>query len=574
MHPQDPSVKKYRPGGIVHTYQKYDPAELPGPASMPDTGLVDAAFEQALRFGNASSLSEEELERAIRLDASQLAGLGPSLDYLKALLEERKRQILDRYEVGRAEADANAAYRKKLQQARPPASLRGEFKRASQSEQIYLLESLWYRADLENSPFALTLLQITSALEDKYQIEALAANYAFRGRESMSVERAIEIKKELEEIDELLRQLEEAAKTAQIAIIDLDALATFAEPEALSELERMRRQIERLLQELAERQGLAKNSQGQYQLTPKAYRIFQGKLLGKIFDQLQESRSGRHGGGIVGEGSVELPSTRPYEFGDSLANLDTTQSVINAILKCGGQVPMRLTTDDLEIHRTRNSPKCATVVIMDMSGSMRYDEQYVHVKRMAIAFQGLIQREFPGDFLRFVEMSTFAKWVSPAELIELLPKPVTLHDPWVRLKADMSQEGMTELQVHPHFTNIQHALRIARQHLAAVDTPNRQIVLITDGLPTAHFEEQWLYMLYPPDPRTESATMREALACAKMDITINLFLIPSWSQSKEDIQFAYRVAEATKGRVFFTAGKDLDRFVVWDYLTRKREILS
>ena len=77
-----------------------------------------------------------------------------------------------------------------------------------------------------------------------------------------------------------------------------------------------------------------------------------------------------------------------------------------------------------------------------------------------------------------------------------------------------------------------------------------------------------------PDPLTEEATLREALLCKQAGITINFFLIPSWSQSEEDIRFAYRVAESTQGRVFFTAGSDLDRFVVWDYLERKREILG
>src|SRR4029079_8162076 len=92
--------------------------------------------------------------------------------------------------------------------------------------------------------------------------------------------------------------------------------------------------------------------------------------------------------------------------------------------------------------------------------------------------------------------------------------------------------------------------------------------------PTAHFEGSMLYMLYPPDPRTEKATMREGQMCAREGITINLFLVPSWSQSEEDIRFAYRLAEGTKGRVFFTAGRDLDRYVVWDYVKRKREIVA
>jgi uncharacterized protein with von Willebrand factor type A (vWA) domain len=163
----------------------------------------------------------------------------------------------------------------------------------------------------------------------------------------------------------------------------------------------------------------------------------------------------------------------------------------------------------MEVHQTRNNPKCATVVVMDMSGSMRYEGQYIHVKRMALALQGLITSEYPGDFLRFIEMATFAKLKTSGEIIELMPKPVTIHDPWVRLKCDMSREEMQESMVHPHFTNIQHALRLARQNLSSVDTPNKQIIVITDGLPTAHFEDQWLYMLYPPDPRTEEATLLE-----------------------------------------------------------------
>ena len=133
---------------------------------------------------------------------------------------------------------------------------------------------------------------------------------------------------------------------------------------------------------------------------------------------------------------------------------------------------------------------------------------------------------------------------------------------------------MSEQFIPPHFTNIQHALSTARRFLASQDTPNRQVILITDGLPTAHFEGETLYLLYPPDPQTEAATMREGQLCQREGITINLFLVPSWSQSEEDIRFAYRLAESTKGRVFFTAGRDLDRYVVWDYVARRREILA
>ncbi|MCG3124149.1 MAG: hypothetical protein GIKADHBN_02599 [Phycisphaerales bacterium] len=263
--------------------------------------------------------------------------------------------------------------------------------------------------------------------------------------------------------------------------------------------------------------------------------------------------------------------------------MDVAQSFVNSAIR-GAREAARgtddsadrlvLTPEDIEIHRTRNNPRCATCVLLDMSGSMRYGGQYINAKRMALALDGLIRREYPGDFLSFIEMYSFARLRPVSEIASLMPRPVTIHQPVVRLKADMSDPEMTESVVPPHFTNIQRALQIARQTLAAQDTPNRQVILITDGLPTAHFEGSMLYLLYPPEPRTEEATMREAALCSREGITINLFLLPSWSQSEEDVQFAHRLAEKTGGRVFFSAGRDLSRFVVWDYVKGRRKIVG
>ncbi len=566
--------RKSELGGIVHTYQRYDPGRFPSP-TQPPPDLVSPAFEHALMYGQYRELTEEELARAVELDPSQIAGLGPSIDFLKALLEERKRKILEKYETHTVQKKADKAYDKAARRGDPPKSLRGIYKKAIDDQQIYLLERIYYQVGDDTDKFSGQLVQVIESLGDKYLIDELATKYEFIGHEGLSIEQALAIKEELETIDELLKQLDEAAKTAQIGVIDMDKLGQFASSEDMSDLEEMKRQIENLVREQAERQGLDRDQKtGGFRLTPQAYKLFQGKLLDRIFSSLQPGRSGRHTGRIIGEGSVELPQTKSYEFGDSLANMDTTQTVINALLRDPSADPVRIKSADIEVHRTRNSPKCGTVVIMDMSGSMRYDGQYINVKRMALALQGLISSEYPGDFLRFIEMYTFAKLRTAGEIVELMPKPVTIHDPWVRLRADMSRDDISEQQIHPHFTNIQHALRLARQNLATTDTPNKQIILITDGLPTAHFEDSLLYMLYPPDAKTEQATMREGAMCQRDGIVINMFLVPSWSQSEEDIRFAYRLAEKTRGRVFFTSGKDLDRCVVWDYIDRKREILG
>jgi uncharacterized protein with von Willebrand factor type A (vWA) domain len=463
----------------------------------------------------------------------------------------------------------------------PPASLVKHFRLEVEAEQIRDLEQLWYRVERTERRFANELLALIERLGEKYQVEELDAKYEFTGRKPMTIRQALEIKRELELIDKLLEQLREARDTAQIAIIDMEALAEFAEPGDLEQLSALQQQIQDYLREMARRQGLEFTREG-YRLTPRAMRIFQSRLLEEIFDDLDAARSGRHSGPIVGEGAVEMPRTKPYEFGDSITHMDAAQSMLNAMIRAGqegvnrtcGEGRIDLRPEDIEIHHTRNNPKCATVVILDMSGSMRYNALHVACKRMALALDGLIRSEYPGDFLRFIEMYTFGKVRDVSELPSLMPRPVTIYDPVVRLRADMSDERISELDIPPHFTNIQHSLQLARRLLGVQDTPNRQVVLITDGLPTAHFDGQMLYLLYPPDARTERATMREAQLCAREGITINVFLLPNWAQSREDVQFAHRMVEATNGRVFFTGGGDLDRFVLWDYVKRRRKIIS
>ena len=561
-----------RLGGVIHTYQKYDPVNLPSPTAPPPD-VLSHVFDHMLYYGHTRRLTDEELARAVRLDPSQIRNLGPSLEWLKALLLERKRKILSTYETDYVQKDAHDQFHDMAGQMRPPGKLSRRFAEAVHEEQLRDLEQLWYAAGGEQNPFAKQLLQLVGRLADKYQVDELAAKYEFTGQTPMTIPEALQVKEELEMIDRLLKQLEEAAKTGQIGVIDLEELAEFAEPGDIEQLQTLQQQIEDYLRELAAQQGLEKGKHG-FQLTPKAYRLFQAKLLTQIFSVLQASRSGRHQGPIVGEGATEMQQTKPYEFGDSVTHMDIPASLVNAMLRNGPGLPMRLKPDDIEIHRTRNTPKCATAVLLDMSGSMRYGGQYINVKRMGLALDGLIRTEYPGDFLQFIEIYSFAKSRHVSEIPELMPKPVTVYDPVVKLRIDMSKRNANELLVPPHFTNIQHGLQMARQYLAVQDTPNRQIILITDGLPTAHFEGPMLYLLYPPMPQTESATLREAQLCAREGITINIFLLATWNQTEEDVHFAFRVAESTRGRVFFTAGKDLDRYVVHDYIARRRHIIS
>ncbi len=559
-------------GGIVHSYQAYDPARIPSPRP-PQVDMVSPAMEHLLEFGELDDLTPEELAGAVILDPEQIRGLGPSLESLKKMLEARKRKILEHWDASSARKRARSAFREAAKQVTPPARHKEIFHRAVREEQLRLLERLWYAQDDDQSRFGAELVGLVDRLGTVYQLDELATKWTFTGREKLTVDKAIEVKEELEEIDRLLAQLAEAQKNARIGLVDLEALGRYAAEGELDDLARLKAQVEEMVARMAAEQGLDKGKKG-YSLTPKAMRLFQGKLLEKIFSALDPSRTGRHQVNVTGEGAVEMVPTRPYEFGDSVAHIDIPGSLVNCMLRQGSERPLRLDARDIEVHRTRNTPKCATVVALDMSGSMRHGGLYVSVKRMALALQGLVQREFPGDALSFLEMYSFAKPRPAGEIVTLLPKPVTIFEPVVRLRADLSNPAITEEDIPPHFTNIQHALQLARRQLARADTPNKQVILITDGLPTAHFEGNELYLLYPPHKRTEEATLREAEACRREGIVVNVFLLSGWSQSREDIQFAYKLAQTAQGRVFFTSGKDLDRFVVWDYVSRRRSIIG
>jgi uncharacterized protein with von Willebrand factor type A (vWA) domain len=577
--PDEPSPQPL--GGAFHTYLGFDAVRF-GTAMPTDAGgAARGAFEHLMATGSMRRFTDEELADAVRIDPSQIQGLGPSIESLIELLEARKAKILATFDPAPAAAQAAEAFRKSADRAVPDdgSELQRRLAYAIKQGQLRDLERLWYRLPEGSAPQrALTIA--LERLRERFQIDGMRSRHAFTGREALSVERALEVADELERIEQLLEQLREALKNAKPAIIDLDALSEFAPQEQVDSMRDLQRRVNELLERMAEEAGLSRTPDGGWSVSPKAMRLYQRSLLATIFGDLQAARSGRHEGVTSSDGAVELPATRPWEFGDSPSAMDLPQTLLNAMVReasAGSRAPgqpVRLRGEDMVVHRTRQQPRCATAVILDMSGSMRHGGQYVQAKRMALALDGLIRSEYPGDFLQFIEMYTVARLRAPGDIAGIMPKPVTIHQPVVRLRADMSDPGITEMDLPLHFTNIQRSLQLARQWLGGRPTPNRQVMLITDGLPTAHFEGSQLLMLYPPDPRTERETMREAARCAEAGITINVFLLPSWSQTDDDVQFAHRMAEGTGGRVFFVAGKELDRFVVWDYVKRRRSIIG
>lgn len=565
-------------GGIVHTYRGYDPVRFPPPGGPTGDGMAGLG-DHMLASGSRRRFTPEELAEAIRIPPDAIAGLGPSIDALISKLEERRRRILEHWNPAPTERIASDEVDDLaspfLDDPRLPGAFRERLAREVRERQIRGLEQLWYhldRDDPEQAGLRSRLPGIVDAIARFDAIEGLSRRWSFTGRTVPTVDEAIEIREELERIEELLAQLREALEKARPAIVDMDELREFVEDADLEGFAEARQRAEELLEQLAEQEGLVRDDEG-WSMGPSAMRRYQSTLLASVFASMQGGRHGRHDPVERPDGSIELPSTRPWEFGDPASSLDLPATMVNAVVRDPGSPPT-LRAEDMVVHRTRSTTKCATVVILDMSGSMRWGGQYVAAKKMALALEGLVRREYPGDRLHFIEMYSVARVVPRGGVVDLLPKPVTIRDPVVRLRADMSDPDIGESDLPPHFTNIQQALKLARRLLATADTPNRQVMLMTDGLPTAHFEDEQLFLLYPPDPRTEEATMREAGLLAREGGVLNVFLVPSWSQDEEDLRFGRRLAESTGGRVVFTSGDDLDRFVVWDYLDRRRRVIG
>ena len=158
--------RKRKLGGVIHAYQKYNPQRFPSP-TQPPPDVISGAFDHLLAFGSGRRFTDEALARAVRIDPSQIRGLGPSLDVLIAMLEERKRKILAKYETESVTQLAARNFDQQQRQVQPPRKFRQRFERAIRTEQLYDLERMWYATGDDQSPFARSLVQLIERLGGK-----------------------------------------------------------------------------------------------------------------------------------------------------------------------------------------------------------------------------------------------------------------------------------------------------------------------------------------------------------------------------------------------------------------------
>ncbi len=360
--------------------------------------------------------------------------------------------------------------------------------------------------------------------------------YQFNGMDPLGFAEAAQLMDRLGDIDQLENLMRSAASPGALADVDLDKARDLLGDDGARSLERLAE-----LAKLLEDAGLIEQKEGRFELTPRGMRKIGQNALSDLFAHLAKDRIGKHDQDFVGIGHERAYETKPYEFGDPF-NLSIERTVRNAIARTGGGTPVRLSPDDFEVERTETFVRSSTVLMLDLSLSMPMRDNFLAAKKVAMALHSLISTQFPRDFLGIVGFSEVARELKPEQLPEVS---------WDFV----------------YGTNMQHAFLLSRRMLAR-QTGTKQIIMITDGEPTAHLLPGGeVFFNYPPVQETVDATLTEVARCTKEDIRINTFMLDANSYLKA---FVEKLTQLNRGRAFFTTPETLGDYVLVDFIEQKR----
>jgi uncharacterized protein with von Willebrand factor type A (vWA) domain len=362
-------------------------------------------------------------------------------------------------------------------------------------------------------------------------------SYDFSGQDPLGFAQAAQLLDQLGDLDQLEQMLSGSVSPGALAEVDVDRARELLGDDAARSLEAMS-ELARQLEEA----GLINTKEGRMELTPKGLRRIGRNALSDLFSKLAKDKLGTHQIERSGVGHERTYDTKAYEFGDPF-NLHIERTVRNAVRRTGGGTPVRLTPEDFEIEQTETVVRSSTVLMLDLSLSMPMRDNFLAAKKVAMALHSLISMQFPRDYLGIVGFSEVARAITPQELPEVS---------WDFV----------------YGTNMQHGLLLSRQLLAR-QTGTKQIIMITDGEPTAHFEPGMAapFFSYPPVQETIDATLREVARCTREGIKINTFMLDATSYLRT---FVEKLTRMNQGRAFFTTPETLGDYVLVDFIEQKR----
>ena len=520
-------------GGRIKDLNQYD--FMDGEARKQFQELMDMLKRNAM-----SSYAKDMTQRLKNMNPESLAAMRHFMEAINQMLEARRRG---------EEPDFDGFMKQfgSFFGDNPPKNLDELIERLMQqmAQAQALMESLSPadRAELQNL--------IDSMLDEstKYEMAKMAANmeslypgwmdaegYDFSGKESISYSEALKLMEHLQKMDNLEEQFQYSRYDDSLNEIDEKLVKELLGDNTAEELKIMR-DINKMLEDA----GYIRKNRGQYELTPRGMRKIGEKALNTVFASLKKDRSGSHNIRQQGSGGERTDDTKQYEFGDDF-DLHIQKTLTNAILR-KPQVPIKLEVEDFEVFRQEQTTRSATVMLLDMSRSMQMGGNFEAAKIVSIALNSLITGKFPKDSLHILGFSAVARPLTTEQLTYI------------------SWDDFTP------YTNMQHGLMTARKILARERAANKQIIMISDGMPTAYIENGQIVFHLPPTQRCIDVTLREVNNCTRAGITINVFMLPSHEVFN---MFIDKVAQINHGRVFFTEPGDLGKYIIKDYINNKK----
>jgi uncharacterized protein with von Willebrand factor type A (vWA) domain len=402
---------------------------------------------------------------------------------------------------------------------------------------------------LRDDRILVDLAQLASNL-DLLLPGGLGDRVPFGGDEPLGLEGALAQITRLQAMDQLADALSDVESPADLAAIDRDDVRDLLGDDAARELDA----LDDLARRLEEAGYLTRDGE-RLELTPRGSRKIGQKVLDDLFARLQRDAFGGHRIDRGGRGGERDEATKPYEFGDPF-HLDLRGTLFNALAReenapaaraASGDRRIHLAATDFEVHRTEQLTQTSTVLLVDMSRSMLLRGCFLAAKKVAVALDTLIRTQYPRDHLSVIGFAYYAREIRPGALAEL-----TWHG-------------------YEYGTNLQHGLALARHILERNPAVNKEIVVITDGEPTAHFENGQVEFNYPPTRRTIQETLREVQRCTKEGITINTFML---ERSRALADFVALMTRMNRGRAFYATPERLGEYVLVDFVSRRTKKVS
>src|ERR1051326_1028219 len=289
--------------------------------------------------------------------------------------------------------------------------------------------------------------------------------------------------------------------------------------------------------------GMGPETQVKFEVTDKSLDFLGFKTLKDLLGSLGKSSFGRHDTRDLATGIESSGSSKQYEFGDSM-NLDISETLFSAVRREGLGVPINLEYSDLHVHQCEYQSSCATVLMLDCSHSMILygEDRFTPAKRVALALAHLIRTQYPGDSLRCVLFHDSAEELAISQL--------------------------ARVQVGPYYTNTREGLRLAQRILLRQRKDMRQIVMITDGKPSAlTLEDGRIYKnAFGLDPFVVSETLEEVNKCKRVNIMINTFMLAT---DYSLVNFVQRITQMCRGKAYFTTPQNLGQYLLMDFMQRR-----